>query len=452
MPDRLTATITAGIDDRSAKGIAAAVSRLISAGDLMAGARLPTVRALAGQLGVSPTTVSEAWQTLAGVGAIESRGRLGTFVRARPRPAGPRRFREITEGSGHFAVDLSTGTPDPELLPDLGPALAKVARQNLTTSYLDDPVLPELGELLRARWPFEPEAITVVDGAMDALDRVASLVVHHGDRVLVENPTFPPLLDLLDQLGADVIGLSLDEQGVLPDELSAALELDPVALFLQPRAQNPTGVSMSPARARRLAAVLRRHRVLVVEDDHAGDIATAEPLSLGALRPEATVHIMSFSKSHGPDLRLAAVSGSEELIAALAQRRTLGPGWSSRLLQSVLAVLLADERSIAQVDSARAEYAARRAKLVAALDDLGVTTHGTDGINLWVSVADEQSALVRLAAQGIGAAPGRPFYVGRLPEEHLRLTVAAVRDGFDELAAAVAGSALPPGRTRARSR
>ena len=99
---------------------------------------------------MSPTTISEAWQSLASVGAIDSRGRQGTFVRRPTGPSSPRRYRRITEGPGHFALDLSTGTPDPALLPDLRPAIAKVSTQSLTSSYLDDPVLPALETRLRA--------------------------------------------------------------------------------------------------------------------------------------------------------------------------------------------------------------------------------------------------------------------------------------------------------------
>src|SRR5215213_11445147 len=205
--------IVHGVDDRSARGIAAAIGRMVTSGSLSVDTRLPTVRALSKALGVSPTTVSEAWQTLAAVGAIEARGRLGTFVRQPIGPGGPRRYRRVTEGPGRFALDLSTGTPDPALLPDLGKVVAKVSRQSLTSSYLDQPVLPDLDAALRSDWPFTPEDLTVVDGAMDALDRVAQIVVRLGDRVIVEHPTFPPLLDLLEQLGADVIGVDVDGEG-----------------------------------------------------------------------------------------------------------------------------------------------------------------------------------------------------------------------------------------------
>src|SRR5215207_938934 len=84
----LLALIAGAVDDRSARGIAAAVSRLITAGSLPTGTRLPTVRDVARELGVSPTTVSEAWSSLNRAGAIQTRGRSGSFVAA---PVLPRR-------------------------------------------------------------------------------------------------------------------------------------------------------------------------------------------------------------------------------------------------------------------------------------------------------------------------------------------------------------------------
>jgi len=414
--------IVDAVDDRSARGIAAAIGRLVTSGSLPTNSRLPTVRSLSHALGVSPTTVSEAWQTLAAVGAIEARGRLGTFVRHPIGPGAPRRYRRVTEGPGHFALDLSTGTPDPALLPDLGRVVAVVSRQSLTSSYLDQPVLPELDAILREQWPFVPEDLTVVDGALDALDRVAAVVVRLGDRVVVEHPTFPPLLDLLDQLGVEAIGVDVDGEGMLVDGLRAALAHDPSAIFLQPRAHNPTGVTMSTSRAQALSALLATSRAVIIEDDHSGGIASSKPISLGASLPERTVHIRSFSKSHGPDLRLAGVGGAHDVIAAVANRRLLGPGWSSRILQAVLVALLCDPSTDDILQHARDEYARRRAVVAEVLADSGVPFTDGDGINLWMRVADERSSLLKLAAQGIGAAPGEPFMV-RDDADSLRLTV-----------------------------
>jgi len=436
----LSKAIGGRVTDRSARGIAAAVGRMISAAELSIGSRLPTVRELSKELGVSPTTVSEAWQSLAAVGAIDARGRQGTFVRQPTGPATPRRYRRVTEGPGHFALDLSSGTPDPELLPDLRPVIARVSRQSLTSSYLDQPVLPELAERVRADWPFPPEGLTVVDGAMDALDRVASVIVRLGDRVVVENPTFPPLLDLLDLLGADVIGVDMDDEGMMPVGLADALTLGVTAVFLQPRAHNPTGITLTALRGKQLAAVLADSDAIVVEDDHSGDIASGALVSLGTWLPQRTVHIRSYSKSHGPDLRLAAVGGAGNVVSAVANRRLLGPGWSSRILQAVLLEMLDHQPSIDAVGAARVEYAARRHAVTEVLATAGVGFTGTDGINLWMQVADERSALLTLAAQGIGAAPGEPFMV-RDGAPSLRVTVGLIDDSIATYAARLAEAA-----------
>lgn len=428
------------ITDRSARGIAAAVGRLISAGELTTGTRLPTVRELSKALGVSPTTVSEAWQSLAAVGAIDARGRQGTFVSRPTGPITPHRYRRVTEGPGRFALDLSTGTPDPALLPDLGPVIARVNRQSLTGSYLDRPVLPELEERVRADWPFVPEALTVVDGAMDALDRVAGVVVRLGDRVVVEQPAFPPLLDLLDLLGAEVIGVDLDEEGMRPDGLAAAVATGVRAVFLQPRAHNPTGVTLTSSRARQLAAVLAGSGAIIVEDDHSGDIASGAIVSLGQWMPHLTVHIRSYSKSHGPDLRLAAVGGAGDVVTAVINRRLLGPGWSSRILQAVLVEMLDHQPTIDAVAAARHEYARRRRAVTDVLAAHQVEFAGTDGINLWMMVADERSALLTLAAQGIGAAPGEPFMVSEGPPA-LRVTVGLIDHDIEGCAVRLADAA-----------
>jgi DNA-binding transcriptional MocR family regulator len=432
-------------DGRSARRIAATIGRLVSAGALEVGTRLPTVRELSRRLGVSPTTVSEAWRRLADVGAIETRGRNGTFVRRPTGPGGPRRYRQITEGPGHFDLDLSSGTPDPDLLPDLSPIVATVSRQSLTSSYLDHPVLPALEDELRATWPFHPEALTVVDGALDALDRVAGVALRLGDRVVVEHPGFPPMLDLLERLACDVIGVDVDDEGLDVAQLRAVLDGgSAAAVILQPRAQNPAGVALSPRRARAIADAVRpAGTTLVVEDDHANEISSAPLVSVGAWLPERTVHIRSFSKSHGPDLRLAAVGGAGAVVSAVENRRLLGPGWSSRILQSVLLGLIRHPATADTLDVARAAYAARRREVSRVLVDNGVDVTGTDGINLWVAVEDERAAVVALAAQGIGVAPGTPFLV-RPDSDHLRVTVGALSPerGLGRVAQQLADAAM----------
>lgn len=509
------------VEDRSPRGIAAAVSRLVRSGDLRPGDRLPTVRRLAADLGVSPATVSGAWQALSAVGLVASRGRAGTVVLPEPASWLPPRYRDLAAGGRTDAgvpgtvvpgvrgagtagvpgagapgtrpgdgaatgsatgasrpstpphrasrpgppLDLSAGTPDPALLPPLGRALARVAAATPaagTGSYLGAPVVEPLERLLRASWPFTPQRVTVVDGAVDAMSRTLEQLAGFGDRVVVEDPSFPPIFDLCDQLGLERVPVPLDRQGLRPDALAAALRTGAEVIVLQPRAHNPTGVSMTSTRARELAAVVRKHLaatpgagLTVVEDDHSGEIASSADVSLGSHLPDRVVHVRSYSKSHGPDLRIAAVGGPAAVLDRVVARRMLGPGWTSRLLQHVLADLLDDGDALAAVAQGRRTYYARQRALTTALAAHGVEVRPGDGINLWVPVADEATALVRLAAAGIRVAPGAPFRAttgpGAAPDVeeggsgHVRVTVGALAGGPDEVTRVATALALAAG-------
>jgi DNA-binding transcriptional MocR family regulator len=435
--DPVLEEIVAAIDEISARGIAGTISRLVSSGRLTTGARLPTVRTLAYRLQVSPTTVSQAWQSLAHVGVVTAHGRRGTFVRG-GRVIGASRTLRTYESPGGLPLDLSTGTPDPQLLPSVSATLQRVGAAPVVTSYVDRPVLPALEDQLRSHWPFPPEALSVVNGAMDALDRITTYLIRLGSRVMVENPCFPPLLDLLELVGAQPIPISLDEEGPQLAAVEAALQLEPSAFYLQPRAQNPSGSSLSPERAKGLAELLTGTDVVVIEDDHAGDISTSPLVSIGTHLPTQTVHIRGFSKTYGPDLRLAAIGGSASIIEPVDARRLLGPAWTSRLLQAVLAELLRDPASIAKVMEAKEVYATRRSHMRALLAERGVRSTGADGINLWIEVPHEQLALVALAAAGIGASPGSSFKIAPLSTDHLRITVGLVSDHAEVVADAVA--------------
>lgn len=418
----------------TSESIAAAVGSLVTSGAIAPGDQLPTVRALAAHLGVSPSTVTETWRLLRNHRVIETDRRRGTTVRShRGQISG--RYWQVPVARDVLALDLSVGTPDPLLLPDLRGFLSAMSESPPVTSYLDEPTVPELEALLRADWPFTPEAMTIVDGAQDALDRIVDAVIGLGDAVIVEEPTFPPILDMLDLAGARVIAIPVDEAGIEPAAVREAMALEPVAAFVQPRAHNPTGVSWTPQRCAELAEIFAGHpNLLLVEDDHSGPIAGADLYSLGDRLPKQTVHIRSFSKSHGPDLRLAAIGGAAPAIDQVVLRRRLGPSWTSRLIQHLLLAMLNDDATNRQLADAAGVYAQRRSKIASALGAGGVEVADGHGLNLWVPVANETATTVALAANGIGVALGSPFHYTSTPQHHIRVTAGLVQTDHTTIA------------------
>jgi len=334
------------------------------------------------------------------------------------------------------------------LLPALGPALSRVSRHAVTPSYQELPVIPELLAVLQASWPFAAESITVVDGALDAISRSLDQVTRFGDRVIVEDPGFPPFFDLLDQLGVTRIPVPVDEHGIEPGAFAAALTLAPAAVILQPRAQNPTGASMTTERAEELAGLLAASpdaaKTIVIEDDHSGEISIAPDVSLGRWLPDRVLHVRSYSKSHGPDLRIAALGGPASIVDRIVARRMLGPGWTSRMLQTILHELLTDGESIAQINEARRIYFSRQKALADALNEFGLDVRQADGINTWLPVLDERDAVVQLAAAGIRIAGGGPFVASDGPGSFIRVTAGALQGDVMPIARAIAIAARPP--------
>jgi DNA-binding transcriptional MocR family regulator len=435
-----------GVDEPTPEGIARAIGRRIASGELPAGTRLPTVRAMAAHLGISPATVSHGWQSLARSGLVVTRGRSGTFVMSAATSVVSGRTLGLAGRDSDVRLDLSRGSPDPNLLPEIAGPLATVARRAETTNYHEHPVVPELGALLNDSWPTRSDALTIVNGALDAVSRALAAVTRFGDRVIVENPTFPQFLDLLEVLGLTPLPVELDDEGPDPTRFAAALSESPAAAIIQPRAHNPTGRSISARRARKLAQLLRNNgRCIVIEDDHTGSAATAADVSLGHWIPDQVLHVRSFSKSHGPDLRIAAMSGPAAVIDSIVARRMLGPGWTPRIIQRLLYELLSDaevERTIAR---SAIEYRRRHTALTNALTARGVIVTPGEGLNAWVAVADERRALVDLAATGIRVAPGTPFQATPAVGEHLRVTVAPLDAtvDIDAVADALAVAARP---------
>ena len=420
--------------------IAASIEDAVRASRLVPGAALPTVRALAGDLAVSPTTVAGAYRILRERGLLLTAGRRGTRIAPAP-PVAAALAPEVPEGT----QDLATGNPDPALLPRLGPFLAQLDPEpHLYSHDIHAPRLLELArERLRAdRLPIP--ALGVVSGALDGIERVLLARLRPGDRVAVEDPGFTGVLHLVRALGLAVVPMAVDDSGPLPDALEAALRFGARAAIVTPRAQNPTGAALDAARARALRVVLDDHPdVLVVEDDHC-DVAAGVPARTvcGAASRHWAI-VRSVSKTLGPDLRLAVVAGDEETVSRVSGRQRLGSRWVSHLLQELVASLWSDRPTLEALERTALLYSERREAMISALAARGIGAHGRSGLNVWVPVSEETAVVQRLAAAGHAVKAGEVFRIDSAPA--IRITTAALEvaeaDGIADALAAAIGNA-----------
>jgi DNA-binding transcriptional MocR family regulator len=430
------------VRDTSASGIAAAITELVRSGDLEHGARLPTVRALGAELGVSPATVSAAWLMLRRRRIIATNRRGGTLVVGRPGAPHPNRFDSVGNFGDRLKTDLTFATPDPALLPDLSRALQSALTNESLNTYEREMITGRLADAVAPRWPFEAEAWHAVNGGYEGLMLLCLTSVGHGEAVAVEDPTAPRLLDILGVAGARVLPVRCDDEGPAPDDLERAVTSGAAAFIYQPRASSPRGHSVTEARLREMARVLEGTNAVVIEDDGLGEVATGPMHSLGTHFPDRTVLVRSFSKSHGPDLRVAVMGGASAPIELARAYRNFGARWTSRVLQDALAHLLADAECEAQVATARKTYAQRREALAEALTARNVSFLNHDGLSLWVAVEDEKYALITLAAHGMAVTPGSRFYYQDGPD-HIRVATGQLSDGYEHVAECVALAAGP---------
>jgi DNA-binding transcriptional MocR family regulator len=433
--------VQTSIAGTGAESIAANVEEAISHGALAPGDALPPIRELAGQLGVNANTVAAAYRLLRDRGAVETAGRRGTRVRHRPATT-PRSLLGLDVPAG--VRDLSTGNPDPALLPI---ALARVP-QARPLLYGEPAMSPELVDYARtaiAADGVSADHLAVTSGALDGIERALAAQLRPGDRVAVEDPGWANMLDLLAALGLSAEPVRVDEDGPMVADVRRALSRGVRALVITNRAQNPTGAALSAARADELRNLVSGGDLLIVEDDHCAGISGAPLHTLAGLTGR-WVFVRSASKAYGPDLRVAVLAGDRRTVERVHGRLRLGPGWVSHLLQDIAVGLWSDEAAARLVRKAEEQYTGTRTRLRAALAERGVAAHGRSGLNVWIPVPDETVAITRLLGAGWAAAPGTRFRIRTGPG--MRITVADLTaDEIDPLADAIAEAVLSTGRS-----
>ncbi|MEZ5667218.1 MAG: PLP-dependent aminotransferase family protein [Alphaproteobacteria bacterium] len=441
----------------------------IAAQRLTPGARLPSIRRMAEQMGVSKSTVVEAYERLVGEGAVAARPGSGFYVNGGAEPqadsAAAVRDRAVdTYWMMHqsLAVRPDLLQPGCGWLPDdwlPAPALRRhlraLARDDATDLVRYGPPAGFLAlrrtlarRLAASGIDAGPDDILLTDSTMSAIDLACRLLLRPGDTVMIDDPCFYNFRSVLAVHGAQVATVPYTAAG--PD--LAACEA--VAAAAAPRLDitnaglhNPTGACLAPSTAHRLLKLADRFDFTIVEDDIFADFLPAAQPGLAALDGlERVIHVGGFSKTLSAATRCGFLAARPDRIAALTDLKLATSMGNNDLAARLVHALLVDGSYRRHVDAIRARLAASRGRVLARLRALGLQPwlEPEAGLFLWLSLPDglDAEAVARRAlAQGVVLAPGSVFSHGGGAAGFLRFNVGQCGDPrvFDVLAAAMAG-------------
>ncbi|HFD81203.1 MAG TPA: PLP-dependent aminotransferase family protein [Gammaproteobacteria bacterium] len=426
------------------------------------GDRLPGVRRLARQFGVSISTVVQAQRLLEDEGRIEARPRSGYYVRAqawpRPRPPSISRppvrpvpvtgqelvLRLVQAANEPDFVQLGAAVPAPEFLPTraIQRALAAAARSGGASlaTYQFPPGSPELRRQIARRMAdagcrLAPDEIVITSGCQEALVLALRAVAAPGDVVAIESPSFYGLLQAIESLGLKALEIPTDPaSGISLEALELALEKWPVrACVLTANFSNPLGCVMPEARKQALVTLLARHGIPLIEDDIYGDLGFAggRPKALRAFDEAGGVlYCASFSKTLSPGLRVGwMVPGRwREQVEYLKYVTSLA---APTLSQRAVAGFLHHggyDRHLRQVRSAYARQVALVTRAVGKYFPEGTrVTRPRGGFVIWLQLPDKTDALGlcrRALERRISIAPGPVFSASGKYRNCIRLNCA----------------------------
>ena len=427
-------------------------------GRLHPGLRLPASRVLAADLGVSRNTVIAAYDLLLSQGYLTGRQGSGTFVaealtaRARKKTAGDHADRRLAPFWRHAApslrlpelrrYDFRVGSPDVSKFPfDVWRRLTARTLRSLSRTpadYREPGGHPELRQAIAAHISFARGVacsagdVIVTTGAQQAFDLLARVLVTPGHTtVAVEDPGYPPIRGAFAAAGAKLIGIPVDDEGLVVDRLPAAQ-----VVLATPSHQSPLGVAMSMRRRTALLDFAGRTGAVVIEDDYDGEFRyVGKPLdALQTLdRSESVFYIGTFSKSLFPGLRIGFVVAPAWAQRALTAAKHLTDWHGPLAAQETLASFIAEGHLARHVRRMRRLYGERRQVLLDAIARHcgAFTPYPSDtGLHMAVRLPDRIAAadlVAAAASHGIGLEDLRRYAFRRPAPNGLALGVGMIR-------------------------
>ena len=437
----------------------AAIRARAAARSLPGGERLPSIRRLAETLGLSPTTVAEAYERLVAEGFVRARPGAGYYLAGRsPRPlalgqaASPREQAVDPFWVSRQSLDAGKETLKPgcgwlpaEWMP--GEALRRGLRR---LARAGDTVLADYGNtrgsvalraLLLARFAEEglavaPEQLTLTGSGTQAVDLVCRLLLRPGDAVLVDDPCYFNFQALLRAHRLRVVSVPYTPTGPDLAAFAAAVETERPRLYLTNSAlHNPTGATLSPQAAHRVLGIAAAHDMMIVEDEIFADFEPEPSARMATLDGlERVIRIGSFSKTLSASVRCGYIAARADLAEQLVDLQIATSfGGPSPVAASLVEDLLAGGGYRKHLQEVRRRLVQARHEAAGRLEALGIRPWlmPRGGFYLWCRLPDgvDSAELSRLAlGEGVVLAPGNVFSAAQSAAGFMRFNVAQMQD------------------------
>jgi DNA-binding transcriptional MocR family regulator len=427
-------------------------AQAIETQSLRAGALLPSVRQLAQAQALSTFTVTEAYNRLVSMGLVVAR--RGSGYRVAPR--GPAARAAVLDWqppsltatwllSDVFAdhsmpIKAGCGTLPNEWINERGLHHALRALARVPAARLADyghpfgfaPLRERVaGELDRRGLPVDASNVLLTQGATQALDLIVRTLLRAGDAVVVEDPGYCNLLQILKLAGLVVHGVPRTPHGIDADALDALVaEHRPKAIFVNPTLQNPTGATFSMASAFRLLQVVERHRLWLVEDDVSRELAPpGAPLFAAMEGLQRVLYVGGFSKTITPGLRCGYVVAERDVLRELARTKMAVGLTSSETTERIVDKVIVEGHYARHVEGVNEKLKEAHIAVEERLDALGLDVFHRPraGLFLWarlpIDAARAGEVVTAALDDGIWLAPGSYFRPDDAPSAWFRFNV-----------------------------
>lgn len=415
------------------------IKSMIIEGKLKLNEKLPPIRTLSKLLGVNSVTVVRAYELLESDGYVIKRVGSGTFVSLKNGNYDAMKFQDE---EGLYRLD--SGNPSPEIFPikDFKKAI-NMALENDDASifnYDDGYGIPELKEVLKkylSNFNIETSVdnLMVISGAQQGIDIVSKALINYSDIVFIEEPTYAGAMDVLKSRGAKLVSVPMLEDGIDIGILKMKLEkLRPKLLYTMPNFQNPTGISYSESKKKKLIEMAEEYGFYILEDDFISDFKflSENNRTLKSYdKYNRVIYIKSFSKILMPGLRVGVMDIPLELMNRVLISKYSSDISTSTLIQKSLYYYMDKFDWKSHIASVEKIYTMKYVEcykyIKSRLGDKIKMVRNKGGINFFMELKRgyfSNDFIKFMYEKGVALQPGSMYYDNEIDDRFFRINIA----------------------------